>query len=93
LRFVLAGVVYVGSAVGLETVWVALGSGPDGVYDWVTLCMVMLEEGGEFVGTALFICALVDYLHSTGARLELTFGAHAGARTGWPKSSPRAGRA
>jgi hypothetical protein len=65
---------YVGSAVGLEMVWVALGHGPDdGAYDWVTLGQVTLEEGGEMVGVALFIHALVDYLRAAGARLELTF--------------------
>jgi hypothetical protein len=73
-RFVVAGVVYVGSAVGLEMVAAALGHGPDdGVYDWVTLGQVTLEEGGEMVGVALFIHALVDYLRAAGARLELRF--------------------
>jgi len=69
-----AGAVYVGSAVGLEMVWVALGHGPDGdAYDCLTLGQVTLEEGGEMVGVALFIHALVDYLRAAGARLELTF--------------------
>jgi hypothetical protein len=73
-RFVVAGAVYVGSALGLETVWVALGHGPDGgAYNWVTLGQVTLEEGGEMAGVALFIWALVAHLRSAGAHLELTF--------------------
>jgi hypothetical protein len=72
-RFVLAGAVYVGSAVGLETVWLAmwLADGPAG--DWVRLGQVALEEGGEMAGVALFIWALLDHLRAAGARLELRF--------------------
>jgi hypothetical protein len=73
-RFIVAGVVYVGSAVGFETIATQLGyySTEDG-YDWATLGMVTLEEGGEMVGIALFVEALLEYLRSVGARLELTF--------------------
>ena len=72
-RFVVAGAVYVGSAVGLETVWLArwLADGPAG--DWVRLGQVALEEGGEMAGVALFVWALLDHLGSAGARLELRF--------------------
>jgi hypothetical protein len=72
-RFVLAGAVYVGSAVGLETVATQLGydAAGGGGYDWATLGMVALEEGGEMAGVALFIWALLDHLRSAGARLEL----------------------
>jgi hypothetical protein len=74
-RFVLAGAVYVGSAVGLETVATQLGydAAGDGGYDWATLGMVTLEEGGEMAGVALFIWALLDHLRAAGARLELRF--------------------
>jgi hypothetical protein len=74
-RFVLAGAVYVGSAVGLETVATQLGydAAGDGGYGWATLGLVALEEGGEMAGVALFIWALLDHLGSAGARLELRF--------------------
>ena len=74
MRFIVAGSIYVGSAVGLETIGTALGHDPrDNGYDWATLGLVTLEEGGEMVGVAVFIRALMNYLRSTGARLKLTF--------------------
>ena len=73
-RFIVAGSIYVGSAVGLETIATQLGYHPrDNGYDWATLGMVTLEEGGEMVGVAVFIWALMNHLRSTGARLKLTF--------------------
>ena len=76
-RFVLAGAVYVGSAVGLEMVAVAMQLGykakEGGGYDWPTLGLVALEEGGEMAGVALFVWALLGHLRAAGARLELRF--------------------
>ena len=72
-RFVLAGAVYVGSAVGLETVATQLGYHAADGYGWATLGLVALEEGGEMAGVALFIWALLDHLRAAGARLELRF--------------------
>jgi hypothetical protein len=74
-RFVLAGAVYVGSAVGLETVATQLGheAAGGGGYGWATLGLVALEEGGEMAGVALFVWALLGHLRAAGARLELKF--------------------
>jgi hypothetical protein len=74
-RFVAAGAVYVGSAVGLETVATQLGyeAAGGGGYGWATLGLVALEEGGEMAGVALFVWALLDHLRAAGARLELRF--------------------
>lgn len=70
LRFVVAGAVYVGCAVGLETVWAASGRAEDA---WLRLGRHVLEEGGEMAGVALFIRALLGHLRAAGARLELRF--------------------
>jgi hypothetical protein len=72
-RFVLAGAVYVGSAVGMEIVLVFLGYSARAAHGWVGLSATALEEVGEMAGVALFIWALLDHLRSAGARLELRF--------------------
>jgi hypothetical protein len=76
LAFVAAGLLYVGSAVGVEHL-----AGHvrvlrlDGGYDWTGLLEVALEEGGEMTGVVLFIRAVLGHLRAAGATLLLDFGA------------------
>jgi hypothetical protein len=75
--FVAAGILFVGSAVGMEILSTTLVGGmtyaDNGAYDWVGLAKVALEETGEMAGVVLFIHALLDYLRQLGGRLELLF--------------------
>jgi hypothetical protein len=75
--FVAAGILFVGSAVGMEILSTTLVGGmtyaDNGAYDWVGLLKITLEESGEMAGVVLFIHALLDYLRSIGGRLELAF--------------------
>jgi hypothetical protein len=75
--FLAAGILFVGSAVGMEIVstnWVGgMTYADNGAYDWVGLAKVALEETGEMAGVVLFIHALLDYLRQLGGRLELLF--------------------
>jgi len=77
LRFSVAGAIFVGSAVGVETVSAVLVKrSPEAVpheYTWEYLGLVTLEEAGEKVGEAFFIYALCLYLHSIQGRIELDF--------------------
>jgi hypothetical protein len=60
-RFVVAGTVYVGAALGLEMVegvWDTAHGKDNGAY----IAMVATEEIGEMIGVAIFIHALLDHL-------------------------------
>jgi hypothetical protein len=76
ILFLLAGVVYVGGALGMEMV--------AGVYDQshgyenaVTATMANVEETMEMAGLVIFIYALTAYLSSAFGDVRLRFGAHA----------------
>jgi hypothetical protein len=59
--FAVAGVIYVGSGIGLEMV----GSKLFTLYGWASAQFdteVMVEEGGEMFGVALFLYAILEYL-------------------------------
>ncbi|MFL5335305.1 MAG: hypothetical protein ACJ8H8_19460, partial [Geminicoccaceae bacterium] len=77
VRFIVAGTIYVGSALGEETVAALLRKGsPEAVqfeYPWQYLGLVTLEEAGEMIGVVFFIYAVCLYLYSIHGRIEVDF--------------------
>ena len=71
--FLAAGFIYVGSAVGVETLSSLMGYGElytlADAYDWLQSA----EEVGEMAGNALFIYALVYYLRAIGGSVRVDF--------------------
>lgn len=70
IRFLIAGAIYVGGAVGMELplgYWTEMAGTNNFVYgaiDWV-------EESMEILGVTLFLLALVDHLRDRGVELRL----------------------
>lgn len=72
LRLILAAVLYLGGAIGLEMVGAWLWDNELRQSHWYTL-EVTIEELCELVGVGVFICALIDYLRLLNARVLLDF--------------------
>ena len=71
--FVLAGGLYVGGAVGVEYLGGMLIEG--GLRDsWLWSLELVVEEGAEMVGIAIFLYALLDHLRASGLQLRISFG-------------------
>lgn len=73
LRFVLAGVIYVGAALGMELplgYWASIHGADNFGYGMIDL----VEETLEIVGISIFLFALADHLCGDGAVLRLTLG-------------------
>jgi hypothetical protein len=70
-RFVTAGAVYVGGALGVELLlgyWTDMAGTHNIVYGLIDL----IEEGMEILGVTLFLIALADYIASQTGRLWIT---------------------
>ncbi len=79
-RFMLAGSIYVGGALGVELV---LGHWTDlhGSHNWVYGLIDLLEESMELTGVALFFYSLLDHLGGYGGALRLAFSAPSSANS------------
>lgn len=92
VRFVVAGVVYVGGALGIEFVEGALMSG-DASWAAVWLSQAV-EEGAEMAGAVLFIWALLEYLREAGVAVTVRLeGPPAPGPFAAASEGPQAGRA
>jgi hypothetical protein len=84
---VIAGILYVGGAVGVEKL------SPDSGFSSLTynLFWISLEEGLEMSGVIVLIYALLDYLRGgSGHTLRIEFATRANAETGPHQGSPPA---
>lgn len=73
--FALAGVIYVGSGIGMEMV----GSKLFTVYGWESVQFdteTLVEEGGEMFGVALFLYAILDHLSKRVDALRIELRSH-----------------
>lgn len=69
--FLLAGGIYVGGAVGIEYLGGMLIEG--GLRDsWIWSVELVVEEGAEMGGVALFLYALLDHLRASGRILRIS---------------------
>ena len=72
-RFVVAGIAYVGGALGVELLlgyWTDLAGSRNLVYGLIDL----LEESLEILGVTLFFCALLDYLAGDDKLIKIDVG-------------------
>jgi hypothetical protein len=71
-RFIVAGAVYVGGAVGFEGIG-GIEAITVGLHNWVYVFTYTIEEFLEMVGMLLLIQAQLEHLHAFAPRLELSF--------------------
>jgi hypothetical protein len=70
LRFVIAGAIFVGGALGMEMIQARYDT-VHGVENMPYRIMVAIEEGMEMAGTILFISVLLTYLRSLSDTVQL----------------------
>jgi hypothetical protein len=75
---VLSALVYVGGAIGMELYGGYLHTRPGAVAAPMYMTEVLIEEGMEMFGSALFIYTLLDYLQGIAGQIRITIGAGCG---------------
>jgi hypothetical protein len=86
--FVVAGLIYLGGAMGADLVGHWLVKPHYGGMSWPSYITVVVEEGCEMLGIACFIYALLGYLAELGTMVRLRIGAAGhldGTRGGAPQ--------
>ena len=72
---ILSGVVFLAGAIGMEIIagliFDAAASEEAAVGSIAHVIVQAIEEGLEMTGVAIFFCALIDYTHQSGLRLEI----------------------
>lgn len=74
-RFIVAGLLYVGGALGVEFIlgyWTDVAGDRNLVYGLIDL----VEESAEILGTTLFLLALLRYLNHDRAMVSIRFGSN-----------------
>ncbi len=90
-RFIVAGAVYVGGALGVEVIEGVIAS-DIGEENWTYVSALTVQEVMEMVGVILFIGALLDHLRSLTAGIDVTWSGEIDRRSGEAAAiSPRPG--
>lgn len=75
LTFIIAGIIYIGGAVGMELVGGSYAEihGRDNL---IYIVLTTIEESLEMLGVIIFIWALLEYIADTYREIEVKFGSH-----------------